>query len=82
MKKFLYVVIVAMTVASCCRDNRSMYFDYSDKRITNDPTAEFDTLSYALGMNLGLSLHLQPSGITFNQDVLYAALDAELSKEA
>ena len=82
MKKFLYVVIVAMTVASCCRDNRSMYFDYSDKRITNDPTAEFDTLSYALGMNLGLSLHLQPSGITFNQDALYAALDAELSKES
>lgn len=58
-----------------------MYFDNSDKRITNESTAEFDTLSYAVGMNLGLSIRFQPSGITFNHEALFTAFDAELAKE-
>lgn len=82
MKKIIYAIIVAASVVACGKVDNSMYFDTSNKRIYDDATAEFDTLSYAVGMNLGLGLHFQPSGLTFDPVVLMEALDAEMAKDA
>ena len=61
--------------------NKPMYFDTSDNRTYDVANAEFDTLSYAVGMNLGLGLRFQPSGLTFNYEALMNALNEELAKE-
>ena len=81
MKKIFCAIIVAASVVACGKVDNSMYFDTSDNRAYEDATAELDTLSYAVGMNLGLGLRYQPSGMTFNYDVLVAALCEELNKE-
>lgn len=82
MKKIFSAIIIATTIVSCGKVDNSMYFDTSDKRVFEDATAEFDTLSYAVGMNLGLGTRFQPSGMTFNYDVLINALTEELAKES
>lgn len=81
MKKIFCAIIVAASVIACGKVDNSMYFDASDNRAYEDAAAEFDTLSYAVGMNLGLGLRYQPSGMTFNYDVLVEALCEELDKE-
>ena len=81
MKRIFYAIIVAASVVACGKVDNSMYFDTSNKRIYDDATAEFDTLSYAVGMNLGLGLHFQPSGLTFDPVVLMEALEAAMAKE-
>lgn len=78
MKKIFYSIIVAASVVACGKVDNSMYFDTSDNRTYVDATSEFDTLSYAVGMNLGLGLRFQPSGMTFNFDMLKNALCEEL----
>ena len=82
MKRILCSLLVAATVASCCKVDNSMYFDNSNKRVVEDATAEFDTLSYAVGMNFGLSLKFQSRGLTLNEEILLATLEEELSKES
>lgn len=82
MKKIFCAIIVAMSVASCGKVANSMYFDASDNRVYDDATAEFDTLSYAVGMNLGLGLRYQPAGMTFDYEVLMEAMTEELANGA
>lgn len=82
MKRIFCTLLVAATVASCCKVDNSMYFDNSNNRVYEDTTAEFDTLSYSVGMSLGLSLHLQSRGLTLDPEIMVATLSEELSKEA
>ena len=82
MKRIFCTLLVAATVASCCKVDNSMYFDNSNNRVYEDATAEFDTLSYSVGMSLGLSLHLQSRGLTLDPEIMVATLSEELSKEA
>lgn len=59
----------------------SLYFTELEKRVFNDPSAEFDTLSYAMGMQYALSAQ----GLLMESDVdrdllveaFYETLDAE-----
>ena len=81
MKKIFSAIIIAASVAACGKVDNSMYFDPSDKRVFEDATAEFDTLSYAVGMNLGLGMRFQQSGMTFDYETLINALDKELAKD-
>ena len=81
MKKIFCAIIVAASVIACGKVDNSMYFDASNKRVYDDATAELDTLSYAVGMNLGLGLHFQSSGVTFDPAVLMEALEAEIAKD-
>ena len=81
MKKIFYAIMIVASVVACNKVDNSMYFDTSDNRVYNDATEKFDTLSYAVGMNLGLGLRYQPSGVTFNYEVLMQALEEELSKD-
>ena len=81
MKKIFCAVMIAASIVSCGRVDNSMYFDTSDNRTFDDATAEFDTLSYAIGMNLGLGLRYQPSGMTFNYDILTDAITDVLKQD-
>lgn len=80
MKKIICAIIIAASFVACNKVDNSLYFDNSDNRVFDDATAEFDTLSYAVGMNLGLGLRFQPSGITFNYEVLVDAMAEEFEK--
>ena len=55
MKKLLFVFVAAALAVSC--GGRDYYFAKEQSYAYNDPEAEFDTLSYAVGMNLGLNVH-------------------------
>ena len=80
MKKILIAALSLVTLASCGGGDKQMYFDNDMSRIYNDPTAEMDTLSYAVGMNVGLGLSLQNEHLNLQNDIVLATLDAELSK--
>lgn len=82
MKKIFCAIIVAASIVACGKVDNSMYFDASDNRVYDDATAEFDTLSYAVGMNLGLGLRYQPSGMTFNYEAVVDAMAEELANGA
>lgn len=82
MKKIFCTIIVAASIVACGKVDNSMYFDASDNRVYDDATAEFDTLSYAVGMNLGLGLRYQPSGMTFNYEAVVDAMAEELANGA
>lgn len=81
MKKVLIAALSLVALASCGSGDKQMYFDNDMSRIYNDATAEFDTLSYAVGMNVGLSLSLQNSHLEFDQDVLLATIDEVLTQK-
>lgn len=80
MKRVFSAIIIAASIVGCGRVDNSMFFDTSDKRVYEDPAAEFDTLSYAVGMNLGLGIRFQPSGMTFDYNALITALEEEMAK--
>lgn len=81
MKKILFSVALAATLCSCGGNaNREYYFLENEVRVYNDPTAEFDTLSYALGMNLGLNLHIQQKDLGYINDIVCEAIEAEVTK--
>lgn len=82
MKKIFIAALSLVTFASCGSGDKQMYFDSDMSRIYNDPTAEMDTLSYAVGMNVGLGLSLQNAHLNLQNDIVVATLDAELSKSA
>ena len=82
MKKVICAIIVAATVVACGKVDNSMYFDTSDRRVFDDATAEMDTLSYAVGMNLGLGIRFQASDVDFDFDVLIASLIEDLTRES
>lgn len=80
MKKVFYLLTAAaalsMSMAACGNKSKSGNFgdDYcqtdSKTVIVDDANAELDTLSYAVGSDIGLSLHLNLTGIDFNMDLL------------
>lgn len=80
MKRIIYAIIIAASVVSCGKVDNSMFFDASDNRVYEDATAELDTLSYAVGMNLGLGLRYQPSGMPFNYETLLNSMGEVLSQ--
>ena len=81
MKKIFSAIIIAVSIVACGKVDNSMYFDTSDKRCYEDATAEMDTLSYAVGMNLGLGIQFQFSSVEFDNDMLITSLIEELTTE-
>lgn len=77
MKKFFYLAtvpaVILMTVTACGNGQSGRnYADYcqtdSESRISNVPDEQLDTLSYALGADMGLSIHINLSGADFDMD--------------
>lgn len=78
MKKLLFMIAAAALFASC--GGRDYYFAKDQARAYNDPEAEFDTLSYAIGMNLGLNASLNYGSEGLPIDVLKDAFLTEITK--
>ena len=75
MKKLLFVFVAAALAVSC--GGRDYYFAKEQSYAYNDPEAEFDTLSYAVGMNLGLNLSLNYGEAGMTIEPLKEAFTAE-----
>lgn len=81
MKKFFVLIAFAAALVSCGNDGRrEFYFDEGEQRVYNDPAAQLDTLSYAVGMNIGLGMVLHPAGNIFDIDVIISAFNEEIAK--
>ena len=81
MKKILICLTFALALVSCGKSQREYYFDNGGNRSYNNPEEALDTMSFAVGANVGMSLRFQPSGIIFDVEKLISAIETELSKE-
>lgn len=79
MKKIL-ILAAAMVAFVSCKEAAApdYYFDQEVTRLYNDPNAEFDTLSYAAGMNAGLVISIQNADFGLDTETVIAKLDKEL----
>lgn len=78
MKKLLFVFVAAALAVSC--GGRDYYFAKAQSYAYNDPEAEFDTLSYAVGMNLGLNVSLNYGEAGMTIEPLKEAFNVEINK--
>lgn len=69
MKKIFFAVALIATLVSCGKNDK-LYFAEVDNLTYNDPNAEFDTLSYAMGMNYALYLQLRAPELKYNNEVM------------
>lgn len=80
MKKILIMMAAAVALISC-GDKNPLLFDETKVRVYNDVNAEFDTMSYVVGMNLGLGMSLQNNSIDFDRNIVTNTILDEFSKE-
>ena len=78
MKKLLFILAATALFASC--GGRDYYFAEEKARTYTDAEAEFDTLSYAVGMNLGLNVSLNYGEAGMTLEPLKEAFIAEIGK--
>lgn len=69
MKKIFFAVALIATLVSC-GNNDKLYFAEVENHTINDPNAEFDTLSYAMGMNYALYLQLKAPELKYDNEVM------------
>lgn len=69
MKKILIAVALIATLGSCSHKPK-LYFDDVECKTVNNPEAEFDTLSYALGMNYALYLQLNVPELKYDNELM------------
>lgn len=69
MKKFFIAVALIATLGSCSSEPK-FYFAEIENKTVNDPNAEFDTLSYALGMNYALYLQLTARELQYDNELM------------
>ena len=80
MKKLLFVIAAAALFASC--GGRDYYFAEEKAYTYTDAEAEFDTLSYAVGMNLGLNISLNYGAAGMSIEPVKEAFKAEIAKKS
>ena len=73
MKKIL-ILAAAMVAFVSCKEAAApdYYFDQEVTRLYNDPNAEFDTLSYAAGMNAGIVISIQNADFGLDTETVIA----------
>ena len=81
MKKLLIIITTAVVAVSCCSRPTGMHFDTSAGRAYYDESAECDTISYSMAMNVALSIRFQPMGSELDADLLVGAMLEEVQKE-
>ncbi len=87
MKKLFYLLTVAaalsMSMAACGNKSKSDYCQTESKpEIIDDSNVALDTLSYAIGADIGLSLHLNLTGIDFNMEIIENGLRDQIAGKA
>lgn len=80
MKRIL-IAVALLAAATACNNSKVYYCENNDHRIYHNSEAEFDTLSYAMGMNLGLGIKLQNGDLGIELDAVAEAMNEELSKQ-
>lgn len=80
MKKIL-IAVALLVAATACNNSRVYYCENNDIRIYCDSEAEFDTLSYAMGMNLGLGVKLQNGDLGIELNDVSKAIAKELEMQ-
>ena len=81
MKKILFLVAAMATLISCS-SHGEFYFDEAENRAYNNPNAEFDSLSYAYGIEMALPLHTQLADFDYNRDLFIELAEKYLSTDA
>lgn len=78
MKKLVYLMAAAacVSMAACGSKSKADYCQTGSENIAiyTEEVPQLDTLSYAMGANLGLSLHFQLAGIDFDMDRVEAGI--------
>lgn len=87
MKKVFYLLTIAaalsMSMVACGNKSKADYCQTDSKiEIIDDANAQIDTLSYAIGSDMGLSLHLNLAGIDFDMDRLKTGLRDHVAGKA
>lgn len=78
MKRIL-IAVALVIAATACNNSKVYYCESNNHRIYSDSEAEFDTLSYAMGMNLGLGIKLQNGDLGIDIDAVREAMAKELA---
>lgn len=87
MKKLFYLLTataaLSMSMAACGNKSKSDYCQTDSKvEIIDDAEAPIDTLSYAFGSDIGLSLHINLSGVDFDMDLFESGLRDRVAGKA
>lgn len=69
MKKILFAVALIATLGSCNSEPK-LYFAEVENKTVNNPEAEFDTLSYAMGMNYALYFELKAPELQYDNELM------------
>lgn len=69
MKKIFFAVALAATLVSCGHKTE-LYFAEFENKTVNNPEAEFDTLSYAMGMNYALYFQLKAPELQYDNELM------------
>ena len=80
MKKILFMVAAMATLISCGSHDK-FYFDEAENRAFTNPEAEFDSLSYAYGVEMALPLHTQLVDFNYNRDLFIEFAERYLSSD-
>ena len=81
MKKIFFAVALIATLVSCGTNNNNLYFANVENKTYNDPNAEFDTLSYAMGMNYALYLQLRAPELNYDNELMAETFVKTLDKK-
>lgn len=95
MKKILFFGLAALCAVGCKSEQKPLeefsmdawvspdyYCQMLNGEAYDDAQAEFDTMSYALGMNLGISINVQQADMDLNADIIGDLLRNETLKTA
>lgn len=90
MKKILFFGLAALCAVGCKSEPKPLeefsldgpvspdyYCQMANGEVYDDAKAEFDTLSYALGMNLGISINVQQADMDLDADIIAKMLRSE-----
>ena len=72
----LLALLMVLSMAACGSKSKADYCQTGSENIAiyTEEVPQLDTLSYAMGANLGLSLHFQLAGIDFDMDRVEAGI--------
>ena len=79
--KRIFIAAALLMAAVACDNSRFYYCESNENRTYYDANAEFDTLSYAVGMNLGLGLSISNKDVDFDRELLHQVLKSTVARD-
>lgn len=80
MKK-IFIVLAAAAMAVSCGSGKDLYFAEVENRVYNDSNAEFDSLSYAFGLNFALTLESNLADLKYNREYFIEKMEKYLTSD-